>query len=320
MMVNWIVVAIIAGLAAAAMSASVMVPSVISLILFYLASLPLFMASLGWGPVAGVVGGITGAAVLGISLGINPALFFLISSAVAPVALSRLALISRPAPDTSSNEGEASDQGVEWYPEGRLVLWCAGLAIALMTAIVLIAGPDAESFRATVSQQIEHAFTEVSKQIPDMDKKQLDQIASMLVVLLPPAAGAIWLLTTLFNLWAAGRLLTVSGKSLRPWAPFYKLAFPRAALMALGGSILLAFVPGVIGLIAGIAAAVFAVAFTVLGLAVIHSLTLGNPMRLFMLASLYTILLVMGWVLIVPIAGLGILDMFLGIRARVRQT
>lgn len=323
MLNSWIFISLTAGFAAAAMSASIVVPSPVSFVLFYMAPLPLFMAGLGWGPVAAGVAGLVGAIALAAGLGINAGLFFIASSAIAPIILSRVALINRPGQAVQGGkaaEGEVSDKGIEWYPEGRLVLWCAGLAVAMMALTIVIAGPDAESFQIAVSEQVELVFAEVAKQMPNVDKQQLDKASKAFVVLLPPLAATIWLLSTLFNLWAASRLLTASGRSLRPWAPFHQLTFPRASLAAIAGSILLAFVPGFIGLIGSIAVAVILMAFTLLGLAVIHSLTLGNPMRGFLLVSLYIALFIMGWVLILPLAGLGIMDMFLGMRARAAGT
>ncbi len=315
-MTNWIVIAIIAGLAAAAMSASIIAPSAISFFLYYLSPVPLFMAGLGWGPLAAGVGGLFGAVVIAVMLGAMPALYFALSCAVAPFVLSRLALINRPADTSGGGEGEASDAGLEWYPEGRLVLWCAGLTIGLVLAGVLAIGTDAESFRTAVAQYVNTAFELLAKQMPDVDKKQLDDMAAAFVVLLPPGAATVWFLVTLFNMWAGSRLLKFANQSLRPWAPFHKLRFPRTAVPALGISVVLAFMPGMIGLAGTVAAAVFLTAFTLLGLAVVHGLTLNSPARPFMLAALYMLLAVMGWVLVLPLCGLGVMDMFLRLRQR----
>ncbi len=313
---NWIVISIAAGLAAAAMSASVIVPSFVSFFLFYLAAIPLFMAGLGWGPVAAGLAGIIASVALAVGLGPLPGLFFVLSGALAPVLLSRLALINRPAQGSAPSEGEAADQGLEWYPEGRLVLWCAGLAIALMCVTVLITGPDAQSFQETVSKQAEAVFAELVSQMPDLDKEQAASMVKAFVVLLPPAAASMWFLTTLFNMWAASRLLKIGDRSLRPWAPFHRLSFPRSSIIALGLAALLAFAPGLIGIAGTVAFAVLTCAFTLLGLAVVHSLTLGNPARGFMLGSLYALLVVMGWILVIPLCGMAIMDMYLNMRTR----
>ena len=319
MLNNWIVVSVIAGLASAAMAASVLSPSLISFVLFYLSPLPLFMAGLGWGPVSVAVAGAVGLVVVAILLGGDVAILFACSSVLAPVLFTRLALINRqPSTSAPAGEGEAIDQGIEWYPEGRLVLWSAGLAVGLLTLALVAVGPDPESYRAVVTEQIEKTFSEAARQMPDVDESKLKDAATMLVSILPAATASVWFLVILFNFWAGSRLVAASGHALRPWAPFHRLAFPRTSLIALAAFAGLALLPGIVGMIASAGFVVFLVAFTVLGLAVVHGLTLGNPMRGFMLASLYVVLAVMGGVLVLPLAGLAIMDMFMGLRTRVR--
>ncbi len=83
--------------------------------------------------------------------GVKTGLFFVAASAVGPVILSRLALTSRPSQGPGS-EGEVTAQGLQWYPEGRLVLWAAAMAGGLLTLVILALGPDAKSFQAMLSE------------------------------------------------------------------------------------------------------------------------------------------------------------------------
>ena len=55
-MIATLLIAIAAGLASALMFASVISGALISLLLFYLAPLPLMVAALGWGPFCAGVG------------------------------------------------------------------------------------------------------------------------------------------------------------------------------------------------------------------------------------------------------------------------
>src|SRR5258708_13769053 len=61
LMIAIIVIAIAAGCASALMFASIISGALISLVLFYLAPLPLMVAGLGWGPLAATIGGIPAA-------------------------------------------------------------------------------------------------------------------------------------------------------------------------------------------------------------------------------------------------------------------
>ncbi|NNE20969.1 MAG: hypothetical protein HKN11_00015, partial [Rhizobiales bacterium] len=125
---SWIIIAIGCGLTAAALHATIVTGSPLSLVLFYLAPLPLFLAGLGWGPVVAGLAGLVGSAALAGAIDFRTGAFFLLSAGVAPVLLSYLALINRPAQAGLGLEGEAADSEIEWYPEGRLILWCAVIA------------------------------------------------------------------------------------------------------------------------------------------------------------------------------------------------
>ncbi|MEZ5765328.1 MAG: hypothetical protein R3D69_14515 [Xanthobacteraceae bacterium] len=58
------------GCASALMFASIISGALISLLLFYLAPLPLMVAALGWGPASALIGGIVAGAGLGFAFGL----------------------------------------------------------------------------------------------------------------------------------------------------------------------------------------------------------------------------------------------------------
>jgi len=60
-MIAIILIGLAAGCASALMFASIISGALISLLLFYLAPLPLMVAALGWGPLAATIGGIAAA-------------------------------------------------------------------------------------------------------------------------------------------------------------------------------------------------------------------------------------------------------------------
>src|SRR5215475_14147295 len=65
LMIAILVIAIAAGAASALMFASIISGALVSLLLFYLAPLPLMVTALGWGPLAAVIGGIGASIALG---------------------------------------------------------------------------------------------------------------------------------------------------------------------------------------------------------------------------------------------------------------
>src|SRR5260221_12654582 len=70
LMIAIILVALAAGSASALMFASIVSGALISLVLFYLAPLPLMVAATGWGPLCATIGGIAAAAGLGATFGV----------------------------------------------------------------------------------------------------------------------------------------------------------------------------------------------------------------------------------------------------------
>src|SRR3954467_12159540 len=124
-----ILIALAAGAASALMFASIVSGALVSLLLFYLAPLPLMVAALGWGPLCATIGGIAAATSLGALFGLSLCIAFAVAVAVPAWWLGHLALLGRPVTDASSGNGSAAaGTSVEWYPVGRILLWISGFA------------------------------------------------------------------------------------------------------------------------------------------------------------------------------------------------
>src|SRR5215470_12631312 len=96
-MIAIVAIAIAAGAASALMFASIISGALISLVLFYLAPLPLMVAALGWGPFCASLGGIAASIVLGAIFGLPYCLAFAVTVALPAWWLGHLALLGRPA-------------------------------------------------------------------------------------------------------------------------------------------------------------------------------------------------------------------------------
>ena len=118
-----------AGAAAALLFASVASGSAISVLLFYLAPLPILIAALGWSHWAALVAAFAGAAGLTAALGSYFFLAFLAGVGLPAWWLGYLALLAQPVPDSS-------DGALAWYPVGRIVLWAAILGPLVIVAAV----------------------------------------------------------------------------------------------------------------------------------------------------------------------------------------
>jgi hypothetical protein len=315
---NRILIAIVGGLAAALLHASVAALTPLSALLFYLAPLPLFMVGFSQGWTGALASAAVGGGVLGAISGAKTALFFLAASALGPVLLTKLAFINRPAA-SSGSEGEAHGSGVQWYPEGRLILWAAALSGALLTLVILFLGPDAESFRATLKEIAAKLADPLQKNLPAEQRAGFAQLVDFMVMLAPVASAATWLVAMTINLYLASRLLKRWGLSLRPWSPFHSLAFPRKAGAALAAACALSLMPGTAGLLGTVYAAPLCAAFAILGLAVVHFLLVDHTARVALLAGLYAALILLSWIVMLPLIALGLAELGWNIRARYRS-
>src|SRR3954447_1401296 len=120
LMIAITLIALAAGCASALMFASIVSGALISLVLFYLAPLPLMVTALGWGPLGATIGRIAAAIRPGAMFGLPHCLAFVLTVALPAWWLGHLALLGRPVgTSTSAGNGAAPAAPViEWYPIG----------------------------------------------------------------------------------------------------------------------------------------------------------------------------------------------------------
>jgi len=114
-------------------------------------------------------------------------------------------------------------------------------------------------------------------------------------------------LSTLLNLWLAGRIVKISGRLLRPWPRLPETRFPAIAPAMLGAAVAGSFLPDIIGVGLSALAASLMIAHVLLGLAVIHALTIGLSGRGFILGSTYAAIVVFSWPIRWPLLLVGLL-------------
>jgi hypothetical protein len=308
-MMQLLLVAIGAGAAAALLFASVATGSLLATLLFYLASLPILIAAMGWGHLAGLLGALLAAAGLGLALDFRFFLAFLFGIGLPAWWLGYLALLGRPI------AANGSAGGMEWYPIGRLVLWAAILGTLVIAVAVLSFGTDRESFQTELRNAFERALRAQGSQTQLPGRADTRRIIDILVVALPPAAAVLLTILNTFNLWLAARVVKVSGRLRRPWPDLTAMTLPgfTPALLAaaIGGS----FLPDLPGMLAGVLAASLFMAYALMGFAVLHAITRGMGGRAFALVGAYFAVVVFGWP-ILAMSLLGLADTAFGIRAR----
>ena len=184
------------GAASALLFASFTTGSWLAVVLSLLAPLPILIAGLGWSHWAALAAAATGAIVVGLVFSPLHAVAFLAGVGAPAWWLSYLTLLARP----SGTNGTAT---LEWYPPGRLVAWTAALGAIVVLVTILIAGLDAEGFRASFSQALNEMLTQRadgSAAAPDVER-----FVAFLIEAIPPAAAVIATLSNTINLWLAGR-------------------------------------------------------------------------------------------------------------------
>jgi hypothetical protein len=315
-MITNILIALAAGAASALMFASIISGALVSLLLFYLAPLPLMVACLGWGPLAASIGGISAATGLGLLFGMPYLIAFVVTVALPSWWLGHLALLGRPVSDgvPAANGVAAIAPVVEWYPVGRILLWVAGFAALTTMGALLTLGTDGD----TIVEALRNALARIMGPRGGVDSGDAEQLVNALVTIAPAAAAIVAITTLTLNLWLAGKITATSGRLHRAWPDLKTATLPPLTLVALCVAIAVSFLGDVFGIFAMIVSATLMMAYALTGFAALHTLTLGMKTRMLWLCSTYAFVLVLGWP-ILAMVGLGIADAFFGFRQRFLQ-
>jgi hypothetical protein len=310
------VIALAAGAASALMFASIISGALISLVLFYLAPLPLMVAALGWGPLAATIGGITAATGLGLIFGLPYCIAFAVTVALPAWWLGHLALLGRPVAHVASGNGAAPvAPALEWYPVGRILLWIAGFAILTTIAALLTLGSDAEA----ITGALRRGLLRILGPRDAESAGDVERWVDALVVVAPAAAATVAMMTLTLNLWLAAKITATSARLHRPWPDLRSAALPPMTLVALSIALAFCFAGGLPALLAQIVATALMMAYAFTGFAVLHTLTLALKSRAFLLSCAYVIVVVFGWPVLAMVA-LGVTDAVFGIRQRYLRT
>lgn len=313
-MMAYALIALVAGAASALMFASIISGALISLLLFYLAPLPLMVAAIGWGPLCASLGGVAAAIGLGALFGLPYCIAFAVTVALPAWWLGHLALLGRQVetvvPNTSVPESAAAPE-IEWYPVGRILLWIAGFATLTTMAALLTLGTDAETIIGTLRRGLMRLLRTTDPQTSG----EAGQFVDALARIAPAAATIVAMMTLTLNLWLSGKVTATSGRLRRPWPDLKTAELPPMTLVVLCIALAFCFTGGLIAIVAQIATAALLMAYALTGFAVLHTLTLALKGRTFWLSSAYAVVVVFGWPVIAMVI-LGLADSVFGFRER----
>jgi hypothetical protein len=317
-MLQLILIGIGAGAASALLFASIVSGSALSIVLFYVASLPILIATVGWSALAGLIAAAAAAIGLGVAIDWRFTVAFTLGVGAPAWWLGYLAMLARPA---GPPDADGKPAAIEWYPAGRLVLWTAILGALSVAIMVPYLGFDKQTFEATLRASFQRMLraqpgADGALQIPGV--KDPKALLDLLVAFMPMAAALLGTVVYMFNLWLAARVVRMSGRLRRPWPDLPSMEFPPIAAALIAVALAGSFLPDIAGVVASIFAVALLIAYGVLGLAVVHSITRGVSARPVILSVVYALLVLQGWPILI-FSLLGLIDTGIDLRGRVAR-
>ncbi|HET7889242.1 MAG TPA: DUF2232 domain-containing protein [Bradyrhizobium sp.] len=303
-MIATLAIALAAGIASALMFASITSGAAISLLLINLAPLPLMVVGLAWGPFSAALGGIAATLVIASLFGLPYCIAFALVNVLPAFWLSHLVLLARPPEHVPAG----SDEALEWYPVGRVLLWIVVFATILTAATLLTLGTDA----ATIHKTLRTGWTELVEAAGlTLNEATLDALVSVAPIGAEIAAVAMLTL----NLWLAAKIAAMSGRLHRPWPNLKNTALPITTIAVLFAAIICCFAGGLLAIMAQVLTSGLSIAYAFTGFAVIHTLTLAMKSRALWLGCIYAVVAGFAWALL-AVALLGLADAVFGLRER----
>jgi hypothetical protein len=290
---------LVAGVTAALLFVVTAKLTLFAMLLAFFAPLPIMIAALGWGHGSGLAAALVGSGLIATAVlaedGLDSAarVSFVFAGLIGLPSwfLCRLAVLSRIS---------TPHQPGVWYPVSRLVVWIAGLAIAITCAGILSISTSFMSYESVVDN-VAHAFEPVLEKMVDAtvrlpDGLTVEAMARALVEAMPIGSAASTTLLLAANLWLAARVVQASHRLPRPFPPIAdEMHLPLALAAALLVAVAMAFTDGFARLFAEIAAAVLAVVFAFSGLAMVHRVTRRIDGRAAILFGAYALIALFTW-------------------------
>lgn len=301
-----LLIALGGGLASAVFGLSMRAGSPMAAGLTYLAPAPLLAVGLSRGLAAGAIAALVGLAALAFGVGPVAGLFYLAAVGLPSLIVIRQAMLSRPG---------AAPGVVEWYPPGLLFAWLTVYGLALLAAVTLMFAGAEGGLEGEIRRTLDQLLKAYSKTKGGTVDPRMSEFAQAMAVYLPGLLISSWLLVFVVNGAIAQGLITRIGQAGRPTPSYSAVELPRWLALLLAGVIALSLLPGGLGRLGQNALPIVTTPFLLCGLAVIHTLSRRVSGRGAVLAAVYLMILLLGW-LSLPIAILGLAEQWLGLRRR----
>ncbi len=275
------IIGILAGLAAGLMIVAAFRSVTAALPMLFAAPIAIYIASLGWGTVAGFLAAIVGAGgamVAGTQVGLFAALLMFLPAAW----IGHLANLAQPSEDGKS---------IIWYPlERMLAHLMATVAAGFIIAGIALGFNSAEIERGMVALLKE--FVQAGDGTQAINEDNLEDSAKVYAALLPLIMPAMWLIMHVAVLNISASISRLSGKIARPRDDIPATANLPASMIAwpLAGLAGMFITASPIYEIASVVAGTGLAAFALTGLAEFHYNTRGRPGRGLLLFTTYLLI------------------------------
>lgn len=253
-------IALVAGIAAGA--ASLLGENGMLMPLMLAAPAGVYVASLGWGGIAGLIAAIAATVTVMLGSSATGAIVFAALSYAPAAWAGYLVNLARPSPD---------GKGLVWYPLSGILL---RLMLALLAGFI-VAGFAMGYDRAELADELAKVFSEVIRANPDLpppDEATLKANATLYVSIVPLVFPAIWLLIHVLVMQISVMIASRSGTLARPREDIAaNIGLPAEALvLPLGGLVAMTLLASPGYEIGAIAAGLGISGFALLGLAGLH--------------------------------------------------
>ena len=304
-----VIFALAGGVLSAVLYASALVGAAGSLLLMFLVQLPLFLCGLsreqGW--IGAALAGAVGTCAMALTGGTWAACNYALAEALPAAILSQRAGLHR----------QRADGQIEWYPAGAFLFWLSLYAAAVLLGFMLYYLPAQGGLEGELQRGMAALFAGMRVSVSPDAKALIDAF----VGIMPGLGGATWLLITAGNASLAQALLQRFGHNLRPSPELSSLSLPAALALGVAGSAALGLLAsGGLGFAGRNLSFVLAVPYFFAGLACIHGLMrrrqAGVRSFLLLYGALAIAVVALSWLVIMAIAGLGLIDQVAGLRRR----
>jgi Predicted membrane protein (DUF2232) len=274
-----------------------------SVVLVYMAQLPLFIAGLWLGVPAAVLAGLSASLLLLSASDFLAAGLFAGVNAAPVIVLVRQALLAR----------AGGDGRLEWYPPGLLTAWLTGLALAgLVVALLLLGGPGG------VEAELRTALAPPLDRLIGESAPERAGTLHFLAMIVPGVVAASWMTVAAINASLAQGLLARFKANWRPSPDFSELALPAWMPILLALAALATMIDGGARFLGANVMILLAVPFCLAGLAVLHAFARRFTYPALFLLGVYALIGALGWPLLL-VAALGLLDSSIGLKRRLAR-